>query len=85
MSLKAGDRLLCKKSVLSGTFTNNKYYNKYYIVTDVFDDIVYFNNDFYFRSDSPNNCNNWYIWDYFYTPQEVRKLKLERLNDVKSR
>ena len=24
----------------------------------------------------------WYIWDYFYTPQEERKIKLEKLNET---
>ena len=73
--LKIGDRLLCKRDIV----VFGKVKDIYYIVTDVFDDIVYFNNDFYFRSDSPyNNCDNW-IWKYFYTPQEVRKMKLERL------
>ena len=75
--LKVGDKLLCKKS--------SQYYYKrkgeYYTVTDINKNRIYFDHDWF--SLYPNNI--WYIWNFFYTSQEVRKLKLKKLNDVKSR
>ena len=70
--LRVGDRLLCKKT------TNYDADNKYYIITRILGDIVYFNNDYYHYN--YNDKFGYYIWDHFYTPQEVRKMKLERLN-----
>ena len=47
--------------------------------------------DFYFTN-KPNmnysykprkrTADYYYIWDYFYTPQEERKIKLEKLNEI---
>ena len=79
--LKIGDRLLCKRD----TDYLGKVKDKYYTITDIADNKVYFsdigNIKVYFFDDD----DDFYIWKYFYTPQEVRKLKLEKLNDVKSR
>lgn len=32
-----------------------------------------------------NHSTDWYIWKYFYTPQEIRKLKLKQLNNAEGR
>ena len=85
--LKAGDKLLCKKTTnyesMDKKYNINKERNKYYTITGVKDNyIVYFGVDYY--SLNLNN-SNYYIWNYFYTPQEIRKMKLKQLNDVESR
>ena len=83
--LKVGDRLLCKKEKciihdIDQKFVIGKYYtivgkSKFYYVRilDCFGfggwySIVYINK------------RSKYIWDYFYTLREVRKLKLKQLN-----
>ena len=78
--LKVGDRLLCKKN----TTNNNKYNkyelflkNEYYIITIIDNVYVYVCHDWY----KLDQNSIWYLWDFFYTPQEVRKLKLKQLND----
>ena len=87
--LKVGDKLLCKK-----TYEHNRFEGKYYTITGIDNECVYF---VYFVDNgcwphslsdvgySLNSNGNWYIWNYFYTPQEMRKLKLKQLNDVESR
>ena len=74
--MRAGDRLLCKKTT-SYNIMPNKYKNNVYIITKITDDdmSIYFNKDWF----SLNKESGYYIWDYFYTAQEVRKMKLERL------
>ena len=79
MNIKVGDKLLCKKSYKYNSHIKGKYYTITKIKDNVYVDLDY---DDWF-SLYPNNI--WYIWNFFYTPQEVRKLKLKKLNDVKSR
>ena len=31
---------------------------------------------------SNNPKSKFYIWDYFYTPQETRKMKLQKINET---
>ena len=54
---------------------NNKFKGEYYIVIMIKDSFIYFDNDFY----NYKVGDDEYIWKYFYTPQEVRKMKLEKL------
>ena len=71
--LKVGDKLLCKKS----SECYKKYEGKCYTISKIdinynliqIDDwfSLYYDDIFY------------YIWYYFYTPQELRKMKLEKL------
>ena len=81
--LKVGDKLLCKntKNIIKK--------NKYYIIFNIDNTyshqwlLLQYKNvsgryDWY--SSNPKN-HSWYIWDYFYTTQEVRKLKLKQLNE----
>ena len=65
--LKVGDKLLCKKTVIYFTILRM---DEFIIDIWINDD-----NDLF----SLNKNSEYYIWDYFYTPQEVRKMKLERL------
>ena len=79
--LKVGDKLLCKKKYTS--YMRGKYYyvlkiSKGYNNNYVF---IYLKND--------NNIKDWfnftkksdyYIWNYFYTPKEIRRMKLKQLN-----
>ena len=84
MKLKAGDRLLCKKT---DGFNFNLYYiikDKYYIVNNFCNNngqICGENNKLWlFTNDIKYDYHYiWYIWEYFYTPSEVRKMKLEKL------
>ena len=75
MNLKVGDKLLCKQNNI--IFIKNNYY--FIIETLVKDNYNYVR-----MSDcAKNRIGVWYIiefiWDYFCTPQEIRKLKLEKL------
>ena len=74
--LKVGDKLLCKQSykLVNSYHDFKKERNKYYTITNIQIN-VYFDDDWY--SLDPNDY--WCLWDYFYTPQEVRKLKLKQL------
>ena len=79
--LKVGDKLLCK--------ITNFFVDKYYTIKIInkFDNSVIFrikneNDDFF--TFSLNKNDNYYIWKYFYTPNEVRKMKLKKLKHVKS-
>ena len=67
--LKVGDRLLCKKKRI----INYPDYKNFVID----DECAYFDYDWY--SLNPND-DYWYLWEYFYTPKELRKLKLKQLN-----
>ena len=89
--LKVGDKLLCKKSdsLRCKRGKSDKVYlgkvkDKYYIITDIVNNRIYFDDDYYYLN---SLSTNWfkYIWDYFYTPQELRKMKLEKLRHVKNR
>ena len=87
--LKVGDRLLCKATDFSSQ--HNKLISVYYTITDIVDNRIYFDDDYCnlvgdvalktYRRDrySLNKNDDFYIWEYFYTPQEVRRMKLERL------
>ena len=72
--LKVGDKLLCKKSYHHGS-VYNKVEGKYYIITMFDSNMIFFDDDYY--SIDPNY--KWYIWDWFYTQQEIRKMKLKKL------
>ena len=89
--LKVGDKLLCKKSIDFHIDFHN--YNihfdsiiikgKYYTITFINNITYFYINKIYFDNDkfycSTNRISLWYIWDFFYKPQEVRKMKLKQL------
>ena len=68
--LKIGDKLYCKKSINSLLFEK-----KYYKITELNNSIVYVNNWGF----SIDKNYGWYLWNYFYTPQEIRKMKLIKI------
>ena len=82
--MKSGDKLYCKKELYVANFGICFTLDKCYKVASV--DVCYLfiqDNDgdnllFYFYKDKVSDrvCN-----DYFYTEQELRKLKLDRLNE----
>ena len=84
-----GDKLLCKSElkVSIGDFKSNKYYvivdinihKDYYVFfeDDIYDDYTYF-----FICDNNIKYGFWYksfFYDYFYTKNEIRELKLKKL------
>ena len=81
MKLKVGDKLLCK-NVISIKLKIGKYYT--ILKIDNNNNIIHFDNYYFYTNPRAYEYYN-YIWEYFYTPQEVRKLKLKQLNETKSR
>ena len=69
--MRVGDRLLCKKSRFLNIIKN-----EYYTITNISNVYIYFSYDWYILY--PNDWY-YYVWDYFYTPQEMRKMKLKQL------
>ena len=79
---KVGDKLLCKKIVKHIHIKETKYYTITKISYDsVLIDDWWFNKNYNFYSFGSYIKKSYYVWDYFYTPQELRKLKLKQLND----
>ena len=84
--LKVGDKLLCKKNFLD-VFKNN-----YYIISSISITIVSFK--FYSQEGKlmysrgfsiKKSIHQTYLWDCFYKPNELRKLKLKQIQNVESR
>ena len=80
--LKVGDKLLCKK----GIGFNDKVFNfevfnfgDYYTIQFVHKTNFFINNWWFEKSESGIG---WHVFDYFYTPKEVRKMKLKQLRDA---
>ena len=71
--MKVGDTLICKKKLeyFIDIFTPNEFYS----ITDIrMNDRYIINNIIFYEYGKVG-----YIWDYFYTKEELRKLKLESL------
>jgi hypothetical protein len=83
INMKIGDKLICKKSVseIQDRLTLNKNYIIYNIFGDSVDDyIVVVENDNNSKTFFLTDSNSfWYIWDYFYTKDELRIKKLKTL------
>lgn len=77
--MKLGDRLVCKMTChLSGnTFTKNEIY----IITKVFiDKKIVLNGTIFCTPEEIRKLKfNKYVYDYFYTKEEIRKKKLHTL------
>ena len=76
-------KLLCKNCLNTYSIVPGKYYKIYH------DKIQYVYFDYYLFNDikkrvwfTTNKNSNWYIWNYFYTHQEERKMKLEKLYET---
>ena len=83
--MKVGGKLLCKTASVTYYMYIEK--TKYYTITDITDNdvsvsVMVTNNTQYFSLE-PNNI--WYIWNYFYTTLEMRKMKLKQLKYKNSR
>ena len=75
--LKIGDKLLCKKTGKLYNIKKISYIIKDEYYFDWINNFIHLNlNDYYFSLDQNNY---YYIWKYFYTPQEIRKLKLKKI------
>lgn len=88
--MKIGDKLYCIKNIYAeGTnflnYTKNKYYNIVYIDPYGYDVALKCNNNYPcgFSLKKNNTNNEWYIWDYFYTIKQLRKIKLDKLKENK--
>ena len=89
---KIGDKVLCKKSFDDH---NNRYIKKkqfikgnYYHVCGIALEGVYLSQYTPKEAKNKDLYGMWFYFDitylfkkYFYTPQEIRKIKLEELND----
>ena len=93
MKIKVGDRLLCKKSCPN--FKKGDYHKILLIVSGFYDNglysvafrdkdgmITYFN---YLENEDKSSdilsaYKNQRLWDYFYSKQEERKIKLKKLS-----
>lgn len=76
--MKIGDKLICKKSI--SEIEDGLTLNKKYVINDIFDDYIVVKNDYntntFLKTDK---YNYWYIWDYFYNPDEIRIKKLKSI------
>ena len=86
-------KLLCKKTWWY-SYNKRRPYNclaltpgKYYTFEKTMGAICIFyklfnddNGDFWYFSDIPGGL--YYTWDFFYTPQQTRKMKLQKLNEI---
>jgi len=84
--MKKGDKLLCKKTYILNTSGDEIFilYNGNEYVIDYEDNgfysIISEYRGIHFNFDSLNkNVADGYLWDYFYTPEEIRKMKLKSL------
>ena len=84
--LKVGDRLLCKKGV-TDSLSGDIYYKekKYYEIKKVTDEKIILDSEIHGFEDTwyffPYISFNFYIWDHFYTKIDLRKIKLEKLEE----
>ena len=78
MMLKVGGKLLCKLLCKSQNLYLEFDAGKYYTISKISYDSILID-DWWFSLTKIDVAYWSYIWDYFYTPQEVRKLKLKQL------
>ncbi|MCK9446679.1 hypothetical protein M0Q50_07435 [bacterium] len=81
--IKTGDKLLCKKSLIDykERFVE---FNEYIHINEYDNEVIHVRTKtrgFYLKTvkKSLKNDHLDYVWDYFYTQEEVRKLKLETI------
>ena len=65
-------KLLCKKN-----FHDLKV-NNFYIIKNDIDDVVVFENSYVCLSKTIKH--EYYLWNYFYTIKEIRKMKLYKIS-----
>jgi len=83
--MKVGDKLMCKKDYCTDIYNKKYYFDKgnFYEICYIVDKFSYKilcietdDNDVTF---SCRKTDRLYVWNYFYKPEEIRKLKLESL------
>lgn len=90
--MKVGDKLLCKKSEIMNPWNSIEVpdikseitKDKYYTISKIGEKHIMILTDIChnaFSTSIYSSVSPWYLYDYFYTPQEIRKIKLEKLND----
>ena len=85
--IKVGDRILCKNNLSEFGQNFNFTIGKNYTIEKIIKSEIYMYDDlnylvWYENVRVVNKADYISIWNYFYTPNEVRKMKLERLKDV---
>lgn len=77
--LKIGDILLCKKSIKDFVETGVYYrINNTSFVDDDYELSIFVISNLWFNL---SNNNEFYLYDYFYTKQEERIIKLKKINE----
>lgn len=84
--LKMIQQLLCKKDLMHQQIMIEK--GKFYTsLEEISQRCVYvqldMNVDCVFSTTLYSSVSPLYLWDFFYTPKEMRKLKLDKLNEEK--
>ena len=79
--MKDGDKLLCKKQYSKIVNKTKVQLNEgeYYMVKYILKNIIQLENDLYFQHVDPESKK--YIWEYFFSIKEERKIKLNNIND----
>ena len=77
--LRVGDKLLCKRDKDYYNY-ENKCKGIIYTSNCIDNNKIYFNETYFYVI---TDQRYFYIWRYFYKPNELRKLKLEKLNKIK--
>ena len=83
--MKVGDKLVCKREYYHYQNIQLFYVGEYYIIRDIMDNeiSIYFKGigwtTFFIDKNKYTRCDYFYLYDYFYTEKEIRKLKLESI------
>jgi len=80
--MEIGDKLLCKNIESNDVYISDYYTkNKYYSIVFINERYHYINidSDNLTTSFMLNENDPFYIWNFFYTQEDIRKLKLEML------
>ncbi|MCK9446683.1 hypothetical protein M0Q50_07455 [bacterium] len=78
-------KLLCKKDYKQGSNDEIFIYHvgKEYFVNEVKNDLYYIRSEYYdvnwIFGTTHKNVSDGYLYDYFYKPEEIRKMKLKSL------
>lgn len=70
--MKKGDKVMCHNGLYPLFFLDNYYYVEYVLYDGVVIDGEIFSTDYYVKGNI--------FKDYFYTPTELRKIKINKLN-----
>ena len=76
--MKIGDKLMCKKNMFYDNGHIRFEQNKLYEITSSVNGSISLNKNMFFYTFYPN-ANEYKLCDYFYTIEELRKLKLKSL------